>query len=55
LVQTFLGLDAVVNLFTMHSYFTGRIYAYPYLVPLDSQNRNRNFVADHQGFPDTPR
>jgi hypothetical protein len=51
-VSTDLLLDAFVDLFSVDRDVLWRIYANAYLVTLDAQHGNRNFIADHKGFAD---
>ena len=55
LLLTLFRLDALVYFLTMHRYFPRGIDTNPYLVPLDTQNGNRDFVTDHQSLSDSPR
>jgi hypothetical protein len=54
-VDSALLLNALIDFLAMDGNLFWRINSYPHLITLDSQDRYRDIVANHQGLTDSTR
>jgi hypothetical protein len=55
IVRTLLALDALVNLFAVYGHGLRRVDADTYLIALHPQNRDGDFITNHDGLSNPSR